>query len=986
MSQHVSIACPNCSRILLIPHQILGRGGRCRHCGHLFRAQVQGDPDQELSLSTYYCPPFEAGAPGDSDLMLSSSTITVLAPGDEDGHHDAPRPWPFHGLASACRRLAARIGEQAGKLPQFDPRPWLVLLRSRAQQPWGQDNPAPAPGQRTLELKQEWEASRGKIDELRSELSAIREQAAQANRLKEAFRADLAEIETIRIQLKEAYPLAIDPNSQAALEKIQELEALRAECRRLHEEVRVLRSQLESQATEAREKCNHLTEERDSACAERDRWRAERAAIERELEQARDLFGAERDAIGREVDQFQTQLGELERSLEEAGREHERERASRENERTELEEELERRRRALLEAEARLSEQQAGFEAERQSWRRQLDEHARQTAEREARLGEVEQLWERTGRERDALERRVELLQGDLATSERLRAAVESELNQARAAWKARRQELQVHWEQQRRDLLAETELRIEEQQAEFEAERRSWNQRVEEHAQMAAVWESLAQEVEQVQAGLIEDRELLTRELRQLRDQLSESEKSRAEAEEQHNEACGRWEAERRELEARREQQRQGDLADAERRLDELRDQLEAERRARRQQADQHARMAAEREAQLGELERFRERTDRERDALTRTVERLREQLRELERAPVATGSDLDQARAAWEAERRELEARWEQQRQGDLADAERRLDELRDQLEAERRARRQQADTGCALESLREEAARLHGALETTRREREEGLRQVAATGLERDRLSTRLEEAEADRHESERKHLAERDRLVAALEQAREASEAAARLRAEQAEAVRVLRTKLECQRKDRGALEVEARRNLVALRREWDDERRCWLEWLGADRPAALRDNPHTIPAHATSPPGDSSPLSTAAMRSQDATAGGDAGSVAPVFSPSKRMDRPLRRPGVPTAFRPRPQACSYDDPEAFRTHLEQWLAEARASLQGMSANTNRPANPALSRWLEYEIKTAREEIALLVQELAPDAGDPAEEQAVSLQTA
>src|SRR5262245_11341733 len=280
MSQRVSMPCPNCGRVLLIPHQILGRGGRCRHCGHLFRAQVQSG----------------------SDLVLSSSTPPVQVLEDEDGNDHQPHREVFRSLASVCGRLVATVGELAGKLQKLNPRRWLVLPRRRPPRLQEQDNPAPAPDQRTLELKQDWEAARGPIDELRSELSAIREQAAQANRLKQELRADLAEIERIRVQLKEAYPLAIDPNSQAALEKIQELEALRAECGRLHEEAQVLRSRLEIQATEAREQWNHLTEERDSACAERDRWQAERAAIERELEQTRDLFGAECDALGREVD------------------------------------------------------------------------------------------------------------------------------------------------------------------------------------------------------------------------------------------------------------------------------------------------------------------------------------------------------------------------------------------------------------------------------------------------------------------------------------------------------------------------------------------------------------------------------------------------------------------------------------------------------------------------------------------------------------
>ena len=494
-----------------------------------------------------------------SEPVLSSNTPLVLLLEEENANHNAPQPGLFRGLASACGRLVAKVGERADKLEILNPRHWLILLRRQARQLPKPADPSPAPGEQTVGLKQDWEAARGIIDELRSELSSIREQAAQANRLKQELRADLAEIDQLKAQLKEAYPLAIDPNSQAALEKIQELEALRAESGRLHEEARVLRSQLEIQATESREQWNHLTEEHDSACAERDRWKAEHAAIGRELEQARDLFGAERDAIGREVDQLQTRLGELERSQDDAACERQRVRASWENDRTELERSSERQRRALLEADERLSEQQAAFEAERQSWGRQLDEQARRTAEHEARLVEADQLQERTGRERDLLARRAETLQGDLATSERWRSAVESDLDQARAAWEAQRQELQAQRELARRDLLAEAELRIKEQQAGFTIERRSWNQRLEEHAQIAAVWESLAQEVEQVQAGLINDRDMLAQDVSQLRDQLGGSEKARNEAEARLSEACGRWEVERREVHERWEQEPPG-------------------------------------------------------------------------------------------------------------------------------------------------------------------------------------------------------------------------------------------------------------------------------------------------------------------------------------------------------------------------------------------------------------------------------------------
>jgi chromosome segregation ATPase len=911
----------------LIPHQILGRGGRCRHCGHLFRAQVPGAPDE----------------------VLSSSPPSALDLQNQDGHDDTPHLGLFRGLESVYRRLVAKVGARASELQRLNPRRWPVVPWRQSPQRQEKDDPAPAPGQRALDWKQDWEAARGTLDELRSELSAVREQAAQTERLKQELRADLAEIEQIRAQLKEAYPLVIDPNSQAALEKIRELETLRAECGRLHEEANVLRSQLETQATETRQQCNQLTTERDSACAERDWWKAERAAIERELEQTRDLFGAERDAIGREVDQLEARLEELERLQDEAGCEHQRERASWENERAELREEAERQRGALFEAEDHLSQQRVGFEVERQSWRRQLEEHARRTAEHEARLGEVEQLHERTGHERDALVRRVEQLQGDLAKSERLRASIQLELDQARAAWKAHRRESQAHWEQQRRDLLAEAELRIKDQEAGFAVERQSWNHRLEEHAQMAAVWESLAQEVEQVQAGLMEGRDALTQEVRQLREQLAESEKSRTEAE--HG-------------------------------LDELRGQLEVERQSWCRQLDEHVRTAAEREARLGEVEQLHERTGRERDVTAQLVERLRDRVTELEREPAAAESDPDEARAAWEAERRELQLQWEEQRQGLLAEAERRLDELRGQVDVERQARRQEADTNRALESRREEAAALHGALEGTRRERDAALQQVAALGPERDRLRTRLDESEAARRESERRHLAERDRLVAALEQAREASEAAARLRAEQADALRVMRTELERRREEHEALEARTRRNLVALRREWDNERRCWLEMLGAGRPDAAQDSPLPIPALATPPHGDSLTRSTAAIRSRGGTAGRDAESTTPVSSPSNRSDRPLSRRGVAMALPSRPQACSYYDPEAFRTHLEQWLAEART----MSANPGRPANPAFCHWLDYEIRTAREEIALVVREQAADRKDATEVTAVPLQPA
>jgi hypothetical protein len=87
-----------------------------------------------------------------------------------------------------------------------------------------------------------------------------------------------------------------------------------------------------------------------------------------------------------------------------------------------------------------------------------------------------------------------------------------------------------------------------------------------------------------------------------------------------------------------------------------------------------------------------------------------------------------------------------------------------------------------------------------------------------------------------------------------------------------------------------------------------------------------------------------------------------------------------------ALRPRPQAGSCHEPEAFRSQLEQWLAEARARLQGLGANPDRAANQTLSRWLEYEIRIASEEIAVLDRERAMRLRDQADEPAAGPQPA
>ena len=320
----------------------------------------------------------DPGAGSSAPMPMSRARSRCRPRGKRASLSAAPRTERFQAFATACRRLVARLGERAGRLPPPTPGRWFVRLRNLGRWPRGRDDPGPAPGPGAMEWEPEQEAARGATDDSRSLLSTIREQAAEVSRLKQELRADLDEIERIRVQLRGAYPVAIDPNSRGAVERIQERDSLRVECERLRGEARALRSQLESRAAEAQERCDRLTEERDSARAERDRRQAEHAAIGRELEQTRELLGAGRDALAREVDQLRPGSGSSN------GRKRRRRASTSGIARAgqalhdELEAGSDRQRRALIEAEDRLAQQQAGLEAERASWHRQFDEDARQ--------------------------------------------------------------------------------------------------------------------------------------------------------------------------------------------------------------------------------------------------------------------------------------------------------------------------------------------------------------------------------------------------------------------------------------------------------------------------------------------------------------------------------------------------------------------------------------------------------------------------------
>jgi hypothetical protein len=70
-SRRVRIFCPNCSRDLRIPVEALGRRGECKHCGHRFRAEAEA----ESSSDSW---PAESGSSrSGSDEMTSSLALMV---------------------------------------------------------------------------------------------------------------------------------------------------------------------------------------------------------------------------------------------------------------------------------------------------------------------------------------------------------------------------------------------------------------------------------------------------------------------------------------------------------------------------------------------------------------------------------------------------------------------------------------------------------------------------------------------------------------------------------------------------------------------------------------------------------------------------------------------------------------------------------------------------------------------------------------------
>ncbi len=501
---------------------------------------------------------------------------------------------------------------------------------------------APGPmGPPALGTGPEWGAAHFLLEKLRAEIAGLRDRTAQADLPEQEPGAGRAEIETLPGQPQEVRSGTPLPDAPEAHAEDAEIKALRA--------------RLEEQAAVDSERLNRLTEECDAARADRDRSEAGRERLARELKQTQDQLGAEREVLVREVEQLQNALERWEGLRDNAVLEHEEDRARWEGERQELEARGESQRTEILDAQRRLAEQHEQFEAERVAWNQEFDERTRQIAELDRQISDLTQHQVRTGLERDALAREVAQWREKLDALERSRAGAEAEFQADQARWETERQELQAHWEQESRDLHAGAERRLAEQQARFEVERRAWDQQLDEHAQLAGEWESLAREVDQVQASLIDEREALLREVTQLREKLDDLERSRDKAEEEFDAAQARWLTERQELQTQGEQE-----------VEKL---TQARRQVERELRQEHDRLVAER------------------DALARESEQAREQLDFLRQSQAEYEREQIESRTRWEVERRELDARWERQSQDLGEEMGRRLaEQQQQQFEAER------------------------------------------------------------------------------------------------------------------------------------------------------------------------------------------------------------------------------------------------------------------------------------------------------------
>lgn len=439
--QYVQVACPNCSRSLRVRLQTLRKRGRCRFCGHEFRAgmidAVDDSPTPAGSRPQGPGPDLETNGVNGEDLghlvqtlereyqqtwdHMAAQQASVLqglisGMGGQVPSREQARGQLLQALASAPRREKARA-QSVEPMPE-EPSQfyWAVEPDSTAEDPPA----APAP----VESRDpRFQVARSIVSP-----SAPAPQVVEEESLERGQEAPIVE----------AAPCpSADRDEAQAVNDVPPIPSA---------DVAERLDRLARERDEARGECERLRAEADALRADQAGRLAEIAQLRKSSERL-EAIRAERGMLGREAARLQARHVALQVALVEAEAELD---DSRNRARAELDESESRHRGFLAEATRQFDEHRNRFEHERQAWRVSLEAHRRvehEAAVLRMKVKKIRGLYDVMRQQRDAtlqqvqdLQERVEILS---QRSGRLSAYLEESESERRAAERGHQVEIE---------------------------------------------------------------------------------------------------------------------------------------------------------------------------------------------------------------------------------------------------------------------------------------------------------------------------------------------------------------------------------------------------------------------------------------------------------------------------------------------------------------------------------------------------------------
>ena len=205
MSQHVPVPCENCGRELLIQAHNLGRIGKCKYCGYVFRAQLE---------SIFELPP---SPPSRSSAEEEESIAAKRAPTSELAQQRG-LPMTKAGGSSASRRRRDR-GSRRASVRDLGTHSPADSVAAPASASFTDDTP--------LACDHGWEEVRAAMEASPAALSALRDRADEIARLKKHVQAEFAEIAQLRARIEEERSLAHLSGAPSTQENAEQFAALR---------------------------------------------------------------------------------------------------------------------------------------------------------------------------------------------------------------------------------------------------------------------------------------------------------------------------------------------------------------------------------------------------------------------------------------------------------------------------------------------------------------------------------------------------------------------------------------------------------------------------------------------------------------------------------------------------------------------------------------------------------------------------------------